>query len=52
MLTLCSVTSGSGNIFFFYFVHRLYFNKFTFRKVDLLQSSGKNGKKETLDLQV
>jgi hypothetical protein len=30
------------------FVHRLYFNKITFRKLDLLQSSGKNGRTKTL----
>jgi hypothetical protein len=34
---------------FLYFVHRLYFNKnTTFRKLDLLPSSGKNGRTETL----
>jgi hypothetical protein len=34
---------------FFYFIHRLYFNKITmFRKLDLLLSSGKKGRTETL----
>jgi hypothetical protein len=30
------------------FVHRLYFKKITFRKLDLLPSSGKKGRTETL----
>jgi hypothetical protein len=29
-------------------VHRLYFNKITFRKLDLLPSSGKKGRTKTL----
>jgi hypothetical protein len=33
---------------FFYFVHCLYFNKTTFRKLDLLPSSGKKGRTGTL----
>jgi hypothetical protein len=34
---------------FFYFVHRVYFNKITtFRKLDLLPSSNKKGRTETL----